>query len=64
MNKQRALSTLVLLAATGVAQADINIGVSVSATGPAASLGIPEKNTFAILPTSIGGEKINYIVLS
>jgi branched-chain amino acid transport system substrate-binding protein len=63
MNKQRVLSTLVLLAATGAAQADINIGVSVSATGPAASLGIPEKNTFAILPTSIGGEKINYIVL-
>ena len=63
MNKQRVLPTLVLLAATGAAQADINIGVSVSATGPAASLGIPEKNTFAILPTSIGGEKINYIVL-
>ena len=27
------------------ALADINIGVSVSATGPAASLGIAEKNT-------------------
>ena len=63
LNKQRVLSTLVLLAVTGAARADINVGVSVSATGPAASLGIPEKNTFAILPTSIGGEKINYIVL-
>jgi len=45
------------------AWADINVGISVSATGPAASLGIPEKNTVALLPTSIAGEKINYIVL-
>jgi len=45
------------------AQADINIGVTLSATGPAASLGIPEKNTFELLPTSIGGEKVNWIVL-
>ncbi len=49
--------------AASVAQADINVGVTVSATGPAASLGIPEKNTFALMPTSIAGQKINYIVL-
>ncbi|MEW6165819.1 MAG: ABC transporter substrate-binding protein [Pseudomonadota bacterium] len=48
---------------TAPAQADINVGVVVSATGPAASLGIPEKNTIALMPTSIGGEKVNYIVL-
>jgi branched-chain amino acid transport system substrate-binding protein len=47
----------------GQALADINVGVVVSATGPAASLGIPEKNTFALMPTSIGGEKVNYIIL-
>ena len=34
----------------------IHIGVSVSATGPAASLGIPEKNTIALLPKEIGGQ--------
>ena len=51
-----------LLAAT-LAHADINVGVTVSATGPAASLGIPEKNTIALMPKTIGGEKINYIVL-
>ena len=45
------------------AQADINVGVTLSATGPAASLGIPEKNTFELLPTTIGGQKINWIVL-
>jgi branched-chain amino acid transport system substrate-binding protein len=51
------------LLAVGSAQADINVGVVVSATGPAASLGIPEKNTVALMPTSIGGQKVNYIVL-
>jgi len=43
--------------------AQINIGVTVSATGPAASLGIPEKNTISLLPTTMGGQKVNYIVL-
>jgi branched-chain amino acid transport system substrate-binding protein len=45
------------------AQADINVGVVVSATGPAASLGIPEKNTLSLLPATIGGQKVNYFVL-
>ena len=44
-------------------QADITVGVTLSATGPAASLGIPEKNTIALLPSTMGGEKVNYIVL-
>lgn len=54
---------LAAMLATGAAWADITIGVSVSATGPAASLGIPEKNTFALLPPTVGGEKVRYIVL-
>jgi branched-chain amino acid transport system substrate-binding protein len=45
------------------AAADINVGVTLSATGPAASLGIPEKNSFALLPTTIAGQKVNYIIL-
>jgi branched-chain amino acid transport system substrate-binding protein len=53
----------VMLLAAGSALADINVGVTVSATGPAASLGIPEKNTIALMPKTIGGQKINYIVL-
>jgi branched-chain amino acid transport system substrate-binding protein len=52
-----------LAAAATVAAADINVGVTVSATGPAASLGIPEKNTIALMPQTIGGQKVNYIVL-
>jgi branched-chain amino acid transport system substrate-binding protein len=35
----------------------------ISTTGPAASLGIPQKNTIDLLPRRIGGEKINWIVL-
>jgi branched-chain amino acid transport system substrate-binding protein len=46
-----------------VVHADITVGVTLSATGPAASLGIPEKNTIALLPAMIGGQKVNYIVL-
>ncbi len=45
------------------AQADINVGISLSSTGPAAALGIPEANTVSILPDTIAGEKVNYIVL-
>ena len=61
------LSKLALAVGLGVfaaaAQADITVGVNVSATGPAASLGIPEKNTFALMPKTIAGQKVNYIVL-
>lgn len=52
-----------VLAVASTAAAEINIGVVVSATGPAASLGIPERNTVALLPKTIGGQKVNYIVL-
>ena len=54
---------LAAFAAVALAHADVNVGVTVSATGPAASLGIPEKNTIALMPQTIGGQKINYIVL-
>jgi len=59
----RVLASAVLALAAGAALADINVGVTVSATGPAASLGIPEKNTIALMPQTIGGQKVNYIVL-
>ena len=63
-SKKLALAQAVaLVLAAGSAWAEITIGVSVSATGPAASLGIPEKQTFALLPATIGGEKVKYIVL-
>ena len=58
-----AAACLAAALATPLAQADINVGVTLSATGPAASLGIPEKNTVALMPKAIGGQKLNYIVL-
>jgi branched-chain amino acid transport system substrate-binding protein len=63
MTFRKSLLLASLLASTLTAFADINVGVTVSATGPAASLGIPEKNTVAMMPKTIAGQKINYIVL-
>jgi branched-chain amino acid transport system substrate-binding protein len=63
MTLKKTLPVLAALALATAAYADINVGVTVSATGPAASLGIPEKNTIALMPTTIAGQKINYIVL-
>ncbi|BBN89376.1 MULTISPECIES: ABC transporter substrate-binding protein [Azospira] len=58
-----ALLPLACISLSRPALADLNVGITLSATGPAASLGIPEKNTVALLPASIGGQKVNYIVL-
>jgi branched-chain amino acid transport system substrate-binding protein len=64
MNKLlRNLLALALASATVPAFAEVTIGVTLAATGPAASLGIPEKNTVALLPKTIGGETVKYIVL-
>ncbi len=57
------LLALFLAGAATSALADITIGVTLSATGPAASLGIPEKNTIALMPKTIAGEMIKYVVL-
>ena len=46
----RALVAGALIALASGAQGQIKIGVTISATGPAASLGIPEKNTIAMCP--------------
>ena len=50
-----------LLATT--AFADVNIGVTLSLTGPASGLGIPVGNQFKLFPKEIAGEKINLIIL-
>jgi branched-chain amino acid transport system substrate-binding protein len=61
--KKTLLALLASMAVAHLAHADVNVGVTLSATGPAASLGIPEKNTIALMPQTIGGQKVNYIVL-
>jgi len=45
------------------AAAQIKVGIIVAATGPAASLGIPQKNTAALLPKEIAGQQVEYTVL-
>ena len=44
-------------------QAQINVGITVSQTGPAAALGIPQKNGVAQLPKSFGGQALKFTVL-
>ena len=58
MNLPKPLVALAAALAASAALADINVGVTVSATGPAASLGIPEKNTIALMPQTIAGHKV------
>ena len=65
MNLARHTAALVAFAALLplAATAQVKIGVTLSTTGPASSLGIPEKNTIALLPKTVGGQSIEYIVL-
>lgn len=43
--------------------ADINVGVVASMTGPAAALGAETRKAVSMFPTTVGGEKINFILL-
>ncbi|WP_375304291.1 ABC transporter substrate-binding protein [Bradyrhizobium sp. A11] len=43
--------------------ADINVGIILSATGPAAAIGNAERNGTAFGPTEIAGRKVNYLFL-
>ena len=62
-NIKTLIAAAVAVLATGAAQADINIGVSLALTGPGSGLGIPMQNYFKLFPQSIGGEKVNLIIL-
>lgn len=48
---------------SGAALADVNIGVSLSLTGPGSGLGIPMQNQMKLWSSTIGGEKVNVIIL-
>jgi branched-chain amino acid transport system substrate-binding protein len=61
---RRAAGTLALIAATlPAAHADITIGINLSLTGPLSSLGLPIKESLALWPAEVGGEKLRLIVL-
>jgi len=57
------VATSIAMLLAGAAQADINVGVSLPLTGPTSALGIASKNAIAMWPTSIGGQKLNVIIL-
>ena len=59
-----AFAAALALPAAALAQtSDITIGISVSTTGPAAALGIPERNALEFVPKEIGGVPLKVIVL-
>jgi branched-chain amino acid transport system substrate-binding protein len=64
MNFKKTLLTLAIAAtASTAALADIKIGVSLALTGPGSGLGIPMQNQLKLFPQTIGGEKVQLIVL-
>ena len=60
---RHAVLALVSTLAVSASQAEITIGVSLSTTGPGASLGVPYKNAFQLVPKTLGGETVRYIIL-
>lgn len=54
--------TLLLAALAFAAQAQMKVGVVSSATGPTSAVGIPQKNSAALLPKKIGSIDVEYFV--
>ncbi len=61
--KLKALVAAAALSVSGLALADITIGVIAPLTGPASGLGIPAGNQAKLWPKTIAGEKINLVVM-
>ncbi|MFM0069780.1 ABC transporter substrate-binding protein [Paraburkholderia sediminicola] len=57
------LAAALCAALPAIAVAQVKIGLVLSLTGPAASLGIPARDTVTLLPKQIGGQSVEYIVL-
>ncbi len=66
---KRVLAAFLVLTAAALGQGVLKVGVVVSATGPAASLGIPERNTILILEEllnrtrGVAGRKVQFTIL-
>src|SRR5438034_6046721 len=59
-----AVAALALAGAPAMAQTnEITVGISITTTGPAAALGIPERNSLDFVPKEIGGVPITIITL-
>lgn len=62
IKKRLILGTLLAIASTAVL-AQVKVGVIVGSTGSQAALGVPLKSTFSVLPDTLGGQSVEYIVL-
>lgn len=62
MKRISLLAAAAVLSGVGVAQADVSICISVSATGPASALGQPQQNSVRFLPAEAGGQTLRYTV--
>ena len=58
-----AVAALVGIGISGAAEAQIRVGITVSASGPGAALGTPQMRTVKALPKEIAGQKITYVAL-
>ena len=58
----RIAAALLVGLASFVVHAQMKVGLIASSTGPTAVVGIPQKNTGALLPKTIGGITVEYIV--
>ncbi len=56
-------ATLAVASPSWAQTPDITIGISLSTTGPAAALGVPERNALEFVPKEIGGVPLKLIVL-
>ncbi|CBJ52127.1 ABC transporter substrate-binding protein [Ralstonia solanacearum] len=63
MTLRRTLCAAAALLCAAAAHAEIVVGVSLSTTGPSASLGITQKHSLAFYPDAIGGEKLRLVVV-
>jgi len=57
------LLAILTISAASAEAPELRVGYTMSATGSAAALGVPQKNSTELLPTEIGGIKAKYFVL-
>jgi len=63
MRRARAALLVLLMLLAAPARADVTLGAVLSLTGPGAVLGIPARNTIELLPKTMGGEPVRWVVL-
>ena len=64
MSRKLLLSLGMVVALSGGATAEeITIGLTMGATGPGASLGIHYKNAFQLMPKTIAGQPVKFVIL-